>query len=346
MDDEFNQNELSAEDLAILQAFDEMNLEGWEEEERSEKDIATRPLTDQEMGANFLAPEEMLAIFVGEASEDIATIRQTLQQLEPDDHLDSARLQVLQRTAHKLKGTTGAMGCTAMSTIAHHIEELVKLITNETIAPFIGLNALVQTVRALETTLDSLVTSGEESSDPLSELEAEYKALNIEIISGRAEKQAPAPAAEGEQEMEPPVHVPLRATVEIEAASKTAQESLTTMHVVRVDVDRFERLIQHTEQLAELSSPLESAQAEVEKALQELQTAQARLRHLEVLVSAQLVAKNSSATPGPNGNDDRPTSSLIARILDESRQRTGQHYQRKSKAPAQPAKTAEFAAVG
>lgn len=341
MDDEFNQNELSTEDLAILQAFDEMNLEGWEEEERSEKDIATRPLTDQEMGANFLAPEEMLAIFVGEAGEDIATIRQTLQQLEPDDHLDSARLQVLQRTAHKLKGTTGAMGCTAMSTIAHHIEELVKLITNETIAPFIGLNALVQTIHALETTLDSLVISGEESSGPLSELEAEYKALNIEITSGLAEKQALATAAEGEQETESPVHVPFRATVEIELASKTTQESLTTMHVMRVDVDRFEQLIQHTEQLAELSSPLESAQAEVEKALQELQTAQARLRHLEVLVSAQLVAKNSSVTPELNGNDDRPTSSLIARILDESRQRTGQHYQRKSKAPVQPAKTAD-----
>ncbi len=346
MDDEFNKKELSAEDLAILQAFDEMNLEGWEEgkegeEERSEKDIATRPLTDQEMGANFLTPEEMLAIFVGEASEDIATLRQTLQQLEPDDHLDGTHLQVLQRTAHKLKGTTGAMGCTAMSTIAHHIEELVKLITNGTIAPFIGLNALVQTVHALEMTLDSLVTSGEESSGPLSELEAEYKALNIEITSGQAEKQALATAAEGEQETESTIHVPLRATVEIEPASKTTQESLTTMQVMRVDVDRFEQLIQHTEQLAELSSPLESAQAEVGKALQELQTAQARLRHLEVLVSAQLVAKNSSVTPEPNGNEDRPTSSLIARILDESRQRTGQHYQRKSKAPVQPAKTAD-----
>ena len=269
MDDEFNQNELSAEDLAILQAFDEMDLGGWEVE-RSEKGISTRPLTDQEMGIDFLAPEELLAIFVSEAGEDIAAIRQTLQQLEPDDHLESARLQVLQRTAHKLKGSTGAMGCTAMSTIAHHIEELVKLITSGTIVPFIGLNALVQTVRALETTLNSLVTSGVESSDPLAELGAEYKALNIEIASGRAEKQALSTAVEEEQETAPRVYAPLRATVEAEPFSKAPQESHTTLHVVRVEVDRFEQLILHTEQLAELSSPLESAQAEVEKAFQEL----------------------------------------------------------------------------
>jgi chemosensory pili system protein ChpA (sensor histidine kinase/response regulator) len=340
MDDEFNQNELSAEDLAILQAFDEMDLEGWEVE-RSEKGISTRPLTDQEMGIDFLAPEELLAIFVREASEDIAAIRQTLQQLEPDDHLESARLQVIQRTAHKLKGSTGAMGCTAMSTIAHHIEELVKLIASGTIVPFIGLNALVQTVRALETTLNSLVTSGVESSDPLTELGAEYQALNIEIASGRAEKQALSTAAEEEQETAPRVYLPLGATVEAEPFSKAPQESHTTLHVVRVEVDRFEQLILHTEQLAELSSPLESAQAEVEKALQELQTAQARLRHLEVLVSAQLVAKASSATIEPNGNGERPTSSLIARILDEARQRTGQHYQRKSKAATRLVKKAD-----
>src|SRR5579859_6692048 len=93
MEDEFKQNELSAEDLAILKAFDEMELEGWEVE-RSEQDSSARPLTDEQMGAEFIAPEEMLAIFAGEADEDIATIRQALQQMQPGEHLDSASLQV------------------------------------------------------------------------------------------------------------------------------------------------------------------------------------------------------------------------------------------------------------
>jgi chemotaxis protein histidine kinase CheA/ActR/RegA family two-component response regulator len=333
MDDDFKQDELSAEDLAILQAFDEMDL-GVREVDRSEKDIPTHTPTEQEKGAEFLAPEEMLAIFVGEADEDITTIRQTLQQLDSDDHVDTALLRVLQRTAHKLKGTTGAVGCTAMSTIALHMEELVKLIANGTTAPIIGLNALVQTVHALETTLNSLVTYGEESSTPLIELEAEYKALNIVIASKLAARQAYATEIEEERGEETPVRAPFNAIVEASPAGGIPQESLTphaSMRVMRVDVERFEQLILHTEELAELSSPLESAQVEVEKALQELHTAQARLRHLEALVSAQLMTKNATATVEQNGNDERPTSSLVARILDESAQRTGQFYQRKSR---------------
>ncbi|HLZ80748.1 MAG TPA: Hpt domain-containing protein, partial [Ktedonobacteraceae bacterium] len=334
MEDEFKQNELSAEDLAILKAFDEMELEGWEVE-RSEQDSSARPLTDEQMGAEFIAPEEMLAIFAGEADEDIATIRQALQQMQPGEHLDSASLQVIQRTAHKLKGTSGAMGCASMATIARHIEELVKLISSGALAPFAGLRGLFQTVRAIESTLNSLVTYGEESSDPLIELEAEYKTLNIEIASGRATEQRLSSAIEAERATEPPVHVTLKEIVEASPISKTLQEAHDATRVARIDVERYEQLILHTEHLAELSSPLEIAQAEVVKALQELHTAQTRLRHLEMLVSAQLVAKNSAATI-ENRDDERPTSSLVARILDESRQRTGQHYQRKSKAQTRP----------
>jgi len=96
-------------------------------------------------------------------------------------------------------------------------------------------------------------------------------------------------------------------------------------------VRRFEQLVLHTEQLAELRTPLENAQAEVEKALQQLQVAQTRLRHLEALISTHLAVKQSHNTTGQANNDERPTSSLVARILDESMQRTGHPYQRKSK---------------
>jgi len=161
MNDIFNQDELSTEDLAILQAFDEMDMGSWEEE-GAQKETSTQAPGEEEASEKFLTPEEMLALFVGEADEDITTIRRTLQQLEPDDHLDAAHLQVIQRAAHKLKGTSGAIGCMAMSTIARHLEDLVKQIINGTIVPFIGLNALVQTAHALEKTLISFVTNGEE----------------------------------------------------------------------------------------------------------------------------------------------------------------------------------------
>ncbi|TMD40096.1 MAG: hypothetical protein E6I90_14950, partial [Chloroflexi bacterium] len=189
MDDTFNQNDLSAEDLAVLRAFDALDMEDWGAERPDTSTLQpTQPLADQDTTiattqpelAYLLSPEDMLTLFTTEADEDLTTLRRTLQQLEPDDQLNIVRLQTLQRTAHKMKGTAGAVGCTAMSSIAHHIEELTRLIISGKVVPFIGLNALVQTVHALEVTLNSFVTHGQESTTPLAELEAEYKALNID----------------------------------------------------------------------------------------------------------------------------------------------------------------------
>jgi len=337
MNDIFNQDELSTEDLAILQAFDEMDMGSWEEE-GAQKETSTQAPGEEEASEKFLTPEEMLALFVGEADEDITTIRRTLQQLEPDDHLDAAHLQVIQRAAHKLKGTSGAIGCMAMSTIARHLEDLVKQIINGTIVPFIGLNALVQTAHALEKTLISFVTNGEESSSLLAELETEYKALNIDIAAGSATKPGYAQHVEEEQAKESPARVPFKSVEEASPVLKPEQEHQPAPFV-RVDVHRFEQLVQHSERLAELSNPLENAQAEVEKALQELHVAEARLRHMEGVLATQLATKRFDAMAAQSASDERPISSLVARILDESAQRTGKLYQHKSK--VQPPKPAD-----
>jgi chemosensory pili system protein ChpA (sensor histidine kinase/response regulator) len=341
MNDTFNPDELSAEDLAILQAFDEMDMGSWEGE-GAQKDTSTQAPGEEEASENFLTPEEMLALFVGEADEDITTIRRTLQQLEPDDHLDAAHLQVIRRAAHKLKGTSGVIGCTAMSTIARYLEDLVKQIINGTIVPFIGLNALVQTAHALEKTLISFVTNGEESSSLLAELETEYKALNIDIAAGSATKPGYAQHVEEEQAKESPARVPFKSVEEASPVLKPAQEHQPAPFV-RVDVHRFEQLVQHSERLAELSNPLENAQAEVEKALQELHVAEARLQYMEGLLATQLATKRFDAMAAQSASDERPTSSLVARILDESAQRTGKLYQHKSKAqPPNPADSLEW----
>lgn len=332
MDDTFNQNELSDEDLAVLRAFDALNMEDWEAKniDKPPRQL-TQPLGEQDTTiqpelANLLSPEEMLNLFTTETDEDLTILQRTLQQLEPDDQLDSIHLQTLQRTAHKMKGTTGAIGCTVMSSIAHHIEELVRLIISGKVVPFIGLNALVQTVRALEVTFNSFVTGGQESTTPLTELEAEYKALNIDIHAATFPKF-------GRNEESMPMRMPFKATEEdySERESRHLQEQSASPPYVRVDVHRFEQLALHTEQLAELRAPLENAQAEVEKALHELQTTQGRLRYLETLLSTPLIAKISNNKFGYAENDERPTSSLVARILDEASERTGHSYQHKIK---------------
>jgi len=338
MDEGFDQNSLSPDEQAILQAFDAMDLgdlEGVEErEEREEgkppKD-ASRPSSDQDALTPMLLGNEMLALFVGEVEEDMTAIREILRHVEPEENVDPISLQALQRFAHKVKGTSGAIGCTVIATIAYYMEALTGQIARGMLVPFIGLHALLQTVYALEMTLNSVITYGEESDHPLAELEAEYHALNIAI----QQRNTANPLSFAVKEAEPPVRILLNSVDEEDGTpAKRVLAHPSVRSSVRVDTRRFERLVSHTEDLAELQAPIKNAQAEVEQALQELYIAQARLRQVEALVAINLFTTGSNIT-APPVNDERPTSSLVARILDEAAQRTGHLYQRKSKYPPQ-----------
>ncbi len=331
MDESFHQDELSAEDLAILQAFEKMDFSGWEIGEpittantlSASKQPSLPPSTSE-----LPVSEDMLALYIAEVAEDMSIIRLALQQLEPDEQLDTARLQTIQRTAHKMKGSAGTIGYITTSTLAHHMEELTKRILNGTVASFVGLHVLTQTMQALETTLNSVVTYNQETTIPLNELETEYKTLDIDIYSNSSSLSSSPPPPLGQRA----VRVPFNAAEENESLStenstKFLTEPSTSTPVVPVDARHFEQLLQHSQQLIELHAPLENAQAEVEQAMQELHEAQAHLSHVEAsLVSHLLLKPSLTDRPAPN---ERPTSSLVARILDEVAERTGHHYQRK-----------------
>lgn len=322
MDEGFNQNALSADEQALLQTFEAMDLGSWEKSTSNEGD----PDATIEATTPMLSADEMLALFVGEVAEDLTAIRHSVLHLEPEEPVEVEQLQTLQRLAHKIKGTSGAIGCMVLSTIAYYLEELAGQIIREVQVPFTGLHALMQTVYALETTLNSVATYGVENTSPLTELETEYYTLNI-TLQGRP--LARPPFFQSAIEAEAPIRVPLN-TGEEEIAPKRATEPANAPSFVRVDTRRFTHLMLHTEELAELEAPLKNAQMEVEQALQELHVAQARLQHVETLVSTSLFARRSSPATS-FANDERPTSSLVARILDEAAQRTGHLYQRKSK---------------
>ncbi|HEV7236447.1 MAG TPA: Hpt domain-containing protein, partial [Ktedonobacteraceae bacterium] len=280
----------------------------------------------------MLLGDEMLALFVGEVEEDLTAIREILRHVEPEEDIDPASLQTLQRFAHKVKGTSGAIGCTIIATIAYDMEELTGQIARRMLVPFIGLHALLQTVYALEMTLNGVITYGAESNHPLAELEDEYHALNIAIQQRNTAKPPSFATKEAESS---PVRVLLNSTTEEDGVhAKRVSEHPSASSFVRVDMRRFEQLVSHTEDLAELQAAIKNAQAEVEQALQELHVAQARLRQVEAMVSINLFATRSNVA-APTVNDERPTSSLVARILDEAAQRTGHLYQRKSKYPPQ-----------
>ena len=382
MDEGFDQNTRSAADLAILRAFETMDLGNMEgsplplpantslplpanTKGNLPADIvqppliplepvlpATAPPAQQETDAGhnelrLYIENEMLVIFVSEVDEDIRAIRHILRHIEPfaphslplstkkaheqEEWLDPGPLQTIQRLAHKIKGTSGSIGCMTMSTIAFDIEELAKMVVQGELVSSIGLHALAQSISALEMTLNSMITYGTEPKQPLADLEAEYRALNIDIQGTREGYSYHGPTRPQSRS----VHgrsIPRGYPGAAEYTERAAEHTVAPSSV-RVDVRRFEQLVLHTEELAEAQTPMQHAQTEVEQALQELHAAQARLRHVEALVATNLFARDSNGLRQSAGNE-RPTSSLVARILDEVVQRTGHLYQRSLSLPA------------
>lgn len=302
----FHQDDLSEEDLEVLRAF-HSNEEppagnSLSQEPALEASFASQAETAQ--SSALISDDEMLAFFATEADEDIAAMRLALQRLEQDGHLDSQSLQVLKRSAHKVAGTAAAIGCDSMSTIAHHMETVIKLLEDGSVTYVTGSIALVHAVQALELTLQSIASNGFESKIPLLELEEEYEALDIDI--------------EAEH------------TVKLPSSPKNAETTST-----HKSSQHLNKLIAHTEKLIELDTPLEHAQQQVETALHELEVAQARLRRLEPLLSSLSVTSNTTQNALP-GNVEHPPSSLVARILQEAAERLGHMPQARRTTFAQP----------
>jgi chemotaxis protein histidine kinase CheA/ActR/RegA family two-component response regulator len=298
--------ELSTEDLAIIQAFDTMD-----------DLVVTGNLDEQASGAlnnalehgalNIENPEDMLMLFASEADEDLSIMRRALNQLEQDNQNSSPGLVTLGRTAHKLKGTAGAMGCEAMSTIALKIEEEIQLIKDGKIAFLTGLMALVHAINALEVTLQSALNEGQESTLPLQELVQDLSMLNVETEPAIDEVQG---------------------NLLERIAPKELTELSPALNAAQVDTRVLHALMSHTEHLIELNTPLQSAQKQVTKSLMELQAAHARLRHLEGLLSSVVFPPAPMLEPHRPSSGEHAASSLVARILHEAFQRTGRQPQR------------------
>src|SRR5579885_1034663 len=350
----FDESQLSPEDQEVLRMFDALedipaNLDDdAAPESGADSSHSSLPAHDSGVEAAEVAPasslidenfiEDMLSVFAFEADEDIAILRRTLRQIEREDRLDTGRLMTLQHLAHKIKGTAGAVGCFAMSTIAYQIEAIARLIGAGTVNQLIGLKALVQAVLALEVTLDGLIADRVEHTDSLEELQAEYRALGIDVEASGA-NAPPSPASSTVFSLLPGK----RAVPPAQRAARAGEEIPLGASFVRIDTKRFEQLLRHTERIAELQAPLEQAQAQVEQALKELQAAQVRLRRLEtIFTTVTLTAKNEHIRLERQIlSEELPSSSLVARILHEATERTGHLYQRRSRQKGLPGKAVD-----
>ncbi len=318
----FHQDELSEADLEVLRAFhsDEEPAPGSTLSQETALEASHTPLTETAQSETFMTDDEMLVLFATEADEEIATMRVALQRLGQDDLLDFQCLKALKRSAHKVAGTAASIGCDSMSTIAHYMETIIRLVEDGSVILLTGSIALVHALQALELTLQSIASNSYESKIPLLELEEEFKALNIDIHAVDTAK--------------------LSSSKDVEFSSThSLSEFVVAPHhpssSMRVDARHLNKLIEYTEKLIEIDTPLENAQKQVETALNELQVAQARLRRLEPLLSSQSVTSNTTPDTVP-GDAGYPPSSLVARILQEAAERTGHIAQARSTAYTQP----------
>jgi chemosensory pili system protein ChpA (sensor histidine kinase/response regulator) len=315
---DFDEVELSAEDLEILRAFDA--IDSWDSAPTGPLNEATMT---QERAASASSSqneedtlvEDVLLLFISEAEEDIAHMRRTLSLLEQDDQIQPSRFIPLKRAAHKIRGTSGAVECLSMSTIAHYAELIVEKMTGGTLFPVIGVNALMHIVAALEATLEEIVTQGKEPQEPLVELENTLRELGIDLREEEEEEEVEQAVQEteaikiGELKGSERETMPLPLTFVQDSAA-------FPIPLLRVDARRVDQLTLHSEALAEQQTALENAQQGVELALQELHAAQARLQRMEPALSSTLLESGPlHATPEP------PTSSLTARILREAARR-------------------------
>ena len=314
----FKSNELTPEDMEVIRAF------------LAAEDFATSLPGDEVEGAQAMTEsrvgifdegedeDEMLAIFASEVDEDIADLRCALESVRGDGRIDPQALpafSALRRGGHKIRGTSAAIGCNAMSTIAHAVETLVELVRGQGIAVPDGLQALGFAIDALEKTLESVVETRQESILPLLSLEERFADLGLPLrdMSVAGEDGGDLPDEVGE----------------------------TTGSVVyaRVEGRRLEQLLLHAGQLAEQQQEIVYARQEVESALAELYEAQARLRRIESIVATMpalpMSPSSGEAQPVPSIEELAP-SSLVARILHESAQRTGHAYQPGARAAQSP----------
>jgi chemosensory pili system protein ChpA (sensor histidine kinase/response regulator) len=323
----FDENMLSPEDLAILQAFEAKDSWDIEPSGSPASPIWSDPPTQKEAektADDVALNREMRQLFISEVQEDLERMQQVLFQLEHDDTITPIRFTSLKRTAHKIRGTAGAVECYTLATIADGMEILVDQVNSGMLFPVIAVNALILAVCTLEDTLVSLVEQGKESEAPLRALEAEYEKLGIHL-------QEPAPSVSTKTKASPifgepgepaPEQIPFSET------DKSLHEEAVlsaSIPLLRVDARRVDQLILHSEHLMEHHVKLESAQAQIESALEELRTAQARLQQFEPELSSLLKGKE----PPPQPVHKHSSSSLIARIL-----QTSQSSPQRSMAPS------------
>jgi CheY-like chemotaxis protein len=186
---------------------------------------------------------------------------------------------------------------------------------------------VAEAIRVLELALQNLLDTGQEGDLPLMELAEMFQLFNSKKRPAGGHDQAvPAEMTARADKPMTLAHDEESASTEIEIVrSPSRMLSNPSMPFILVDARKIEQLVLDSEQLSELHVPLKSAQEQYEAALQELRTAQARIRQMQ----SQLSYLVFSDQPMPEDVRISP-SSLVTRILQQPATRSENGHRKRA----------------
>jgi chemotaxis protein histidine kinase CheA len=179
--DEFDGSELSEDDIAVIRAFEAMEV--WSPGPSPCQTIDQSAMPEVPRACSPREDGEMFLIFATEAEEEISSIRRILDQLAQDEPGKLALFVTLKRAGHKLHGTAGAAGFALISTVADQIELIAEGVSCGTISAHVGIEAISAATTVLEACLQVITSVSEELQVHLllTSLAAIYQSLHIDL---------------------------------------------------------------------------------------------------------------------------------------------------------------------
>ncbi|MEO8033337.1 MAG: chemotaxis protein CheA [Acidobacteriota bacterium] len=195
---------------------------------------------------------ELLAVFLAESEENIATLEQLLVTLESSAR-DEEVVHAVFRAAHTLKGNAACVGFDSVASIAHAMEDLLDGVRKNELEPTARMiNLLLQGADAIKLTIPQAVAGVTDVVPPtIQSLLEDMRDLGIDERAGRL--LAPVIAAA-------PIVIPAlqwpdagEASAAARLAAATTAEPMAgptaTNRRLRVDLDRLDRLLNLTGEL-------------------------------------------------------------------------------------------------
>jgi two-component system chemotaxis sensor kinase CheA len=193
---------------------------------------------------------ELLAVFLTESEENLATLEQLLVTLETSARNEEVINEIF-RAAHTLKGNAACVGFDSVANIAHGMENLLDAIRKRELEPAPGIiNVLLQGADAIKSTIPHALAGVTDVPAEIQLLLEEMHEIGIDERTGRPSVATPVESPVVLTPAQSPELSAALAAAKIAAAAEVpAVRPASATKRLRVDLERLDRLLNLTGEL-------------------------------------------------------------------------------------------------